>query len=95
MKLVYATVIAALVASPSLAALNCAPASDVADILQDRYGESVTIRALSKRGYVMEIWSNAETGSWSYVAQRPDGVACIMDEGEAFQAVDDPAGEQM
>ena len=95
MKLILAAALAFLLAFPVQAAPNCAGASDVAQILKEKYGESVFSRALSKRGYVLEMWVNLETGTWTAVVQRSDGLACIVDEGEAFQMVDEAGGEPL
>lgn len=63
--------------------------------LQRRYGE-----AQQSYGYspdwrsVVEIWSNADTGTWTLLVSGANGRSCVIGSGDAWGAVDaEPAGD--
>ena len=66
--------------SPAYAQVECGPADAVATELSETYGEA-------SRGYglwgavVIEIIVNAETGTWTVVTHRPDGLTCVVAHG--------------
>lgn len=90
MKLLIAA-LAACVALPAMAQENCAPRDVVTESLRSRYGESVQSMGMVANGTVLEMWANAETGTWSIMITRPDGISCLPASGRGFEAVDSPA----
>lgn len=77
---------AALVAScaPAYAQTECAATQDVYDIMKGMYGEERHARGLSDRGFLTEIWGNEETGTWTIIATSPEGISCVLDQGQNF-----------
>ena len=73
---------------------NCAPRDDVIAMLAGKYGETVQGGGFSgQRGTVVFTFANLETGSWSIIEVRPDGVACLMASGGMYRPPDlIPAG---
>ena len=49
--------------------------------LAQQYGEETRFTALSNGGRLIQIFVNAETGSWTAIAINPDGSACMIDAG--------------
>lgn len=96
MKLALATVLAAFFAWPVDAAPHCASYAAVTDILTSKYSETRRIGGLSKFGDLFEFWASDKTGSWSVVKKRPDGLSCIVDEGQMYREIPTtPEGEEM
>lgn len=69
---------------PAWAQAPCAEKGRVHERLSQVYGETLQSHGLSAGGYMLEIWGNTETGSWSVVRVLPDGMACLVDLGQAF-----------
>lgn len=68
----------------------CPPSDAMADTLQRQYGETVTAGGVLGERQYMYITTNPLTGSFSILATRPDGTACIVLSGKGF-ALADPA----
>lgn len=89
------TALAVLLAWPAYAQNNCAPREVVLEMLTQKYGESRQSIGMMGGANVMEMWANMETGSWSAVITRPDGIACVAASGQSFERLDEelePAG---
>ncbi|MGP1395408.1 MAG: hypothetical protein ACTS3R_07840 [Inquilinaceae bacterium] len=72
----------------------CAPHAAVTAELAARFGERPVGRGLEARGIVMELFVAADRGgtaTWTLVAVRPDGTACLVAAGEAWADVALPA----
>lgn len=76
-----ASVTAMAYAPKALAQDNCAPTEMVHDTLGEQYGESLIFEGLDPRG-IAEIW--AGDNSWSLVITRPDGISCLVAEGQDY-----------
>lgn len=84
----------ALLATPALAQPPpCAPAGDLLRHLDGKYGERPAGRGLSNRGVLVLLTRSADGASWTLVALLPDGMACLIDSGEDWQAVAAPTGD--
>ena len=66
---------------------NCAPRPVVLDRLGEDYGETRQSIGLSGQGAVIEVFASPETGSWTIIVTRPDGITCLVAAGEAFEAM--------
>lgn len=84
-----------LLASPVLAQQPpaCAPAGDLLRHLEGAYGERPAGRGLSNRGALVLLVRSADGATWTLLALLPDGMACLIDGGEDWQAVAAPAGD--
>jgi hypothetical protein len=90
MRLILAA-IAVCLAMPA-AAQQCAPRDYIAGFLLDNYGERVTATGLDINGTLMTMWANTATGTWTLTATNAQGVTCLLAEGQAYEAGDDPQG---
>ncbi len=86
MKAIFSTI---LVAATSLtqaqAAGNCGPKQLVFDSLIARYGETAFASGTSI-SYAVEFYGNPKSASWSIVAIKPDGMACVIAEGKVLKS---------
>lgn len=65
--------------------------------LTSTFGESRRHRGLIEGGEtLLEVWRNDETGSWTTILIKPDGAACGLTAGSAWQnlpAQQEPSGD--
>lgn len=81
-----------LLATSASAANRCVLKDQMYEVLAVRFGEARVTRALAADGSaVIETWANTRTGTWTLIAIRPDGLACLIVSGEAFLLV--PPGD--
>ena len=76
----------AAVAAPACAQAVCGPRAEIAARLAGEFAEVPIGRGLSADGRMVEVFASAD-GSWTLVATRPDGHACLAAVGEAWEAV--------
>ncbi|WP_420325483.1 hypothetical protein [Mameliella sp.] len=64
--------------------------------LAERFGQR-RVAVMLSQGSVVEIYAHPELGEWTALRVGPDGMACVVDFGEAFFAVDDrpPQGDPL
>lgn len=89
-RLIFATLFFAI-ATPSAvqARTVCAERDSMISQLKKQFGESERGVGLSGAEALVEIWSSEETGSWTIVMTRPNGIACVMASGQSW--IDAPA----
>ncbi|KPD14346.1 hypothetical protein [Phaeobacter sp. 11ANDIMAR09] len=83
----------AAIAPPAFAA-SCAPRDGVVERLQQTYSENLTAGGLQQSqsvNTVVEVWSSAETGSFTVLVTHPTGISCIVAAGEHYFEVATPA----
>jgi hypothetical protein len=68
--------------------MMCGKRADLVRQLGEKYGESRRSLGLAGGRGVVELFASEATGSWTILITSPQGVACLMAAGEAFQ--DDP-----
>lgn len=74
--------VAALIASAAAAQQpNCKPRAEMLADLKQRYGEDIIGGGISDRGLLMILLRSPLGETWSVVAMRTDGQACIVDGG--------------
>ena len=71
-------------AIPAAAQQACAPRADIVAHLEAKYGETRIGAGLQTRGSVTEVFVSAESGTWTIIVTRPDGMACAVAAGEAW-----------
>ena len=64
---------------------QCAPRGDVLRQLTDTYGETRRGVGIARQGAVIEVFASDTTGSWTITATLPDGTACLMASGQAYE----------
>jgi len=72
--------------TPAIAEPNCASLPDLMGGLAANFGEQPRVTALM--GGSMLIITVAPTGGWTALEVQPDGTACIVAAGEAFEIMD-------
>ena len=84
--LVFTTVAGiALPAAPAGAQMVCGKRADIISQLSEKYGETRRSMGLAQGQGVVELYASDETGSWTILMTSPQGVACMMAAGQAFQ----------
>ena len=62
----------------------CADRTSLVRSLSNNYAEQPRSLGLAANGAVFEIFTS-ETGSWTILVTRPDGVSCLMATGEGWE----------
>ena len=76
---------AAFFAPAAMAQNPCMDLAQAAERLERSHGEVPTWRGMSARGYMIVLFESAETGTWTIVMVRRDGLACPLDAGLAAE----------
>jgi hypothetical protein len=66
---------------------TCADRGEVVERLQTKYGETRQSLGLGRNNGVVEVYASDETGTWTILLSRPDGMACLVAAGEYFETV--------
>lgn len=80
--------IAAVLATrtPAETRLPCGERKAVIAALTERHGERRQAIGLGRDGSgVVEFYASPETGSWTILFTRPDGITCLIAAGEGFE----------
>ena len=89
-RVLVALCIAALVVLTGLAVKAqtppCIVLTDALAALQQRYGEVPRVSGLASNGSLMIITAG-EAGGWSVLLVTPDGQACMVASGDAFEVL--------
>jgi hypothetical protein len=67
---------------------KCGPRDAAVEHLASRYGESLQIQGIMPNGEVMEIFANITTGSWTAIGSNPNGMSCLLADGQNFTRLD-------
>jgi hypothetical protein len=82
--------LAALIAVPAQAQTpQCAPVTDALTVLEAKYQEAPRVSGLASNGSMMLITAS-ESGGFSVMLVSPDGLACMVASGSAFEVQDAP-----
>jgi hypothetical protein len=82
--LVAAATVAAATAPARAAPMSCAERTDIIQKLDDAYAEKQQASALTSTGSVLEVYVS-RSGTWSMLVSKPDGTACVVAVGEAWE----------
>lgn len=77
----------------ALAQNTCGPHEEIVHRLRGNYGEERIGFGLAGNGALIELFHNAERGTWTFMYTRPDGIACLMAAGGDWEVVA-PATEE-
>ena len=90
-SLLVSAALAAAAAAPAQAqSRNCGPHGAVTAHLAERFSESRQMIGLGANNQIVEVYASPESGSWTILVSRPDGLACIVAAGENFEMTQDP-----
>ena len=62
----------------------CATRAQVTEHLKQKFGETRRSAGLVDSRQILEVWRSDETGSWTILMTRADGVSCIVAAGSAW-----------
>lgn len=87
--LVRAAIAATLVANTPYAEAEtrqaCAARDQVVRKLEERFGETLRSIGLHQSDGVVEVYSSEETGTWTILMTRPDGISCLISSGQMWE----------
>jgi hypothetical protein len=63
----------------------CAKRDQVVRKLEEKFGETLRSIGLHQSDGVVEIYSSDETGSWTILMTRPDGMSCLLASGQLWE----------
>lgn len=66
---------------------NCAPRGAIVERLESKYGESRQTIGLGTDNAVVEVFASADTGTWTILVTRPNGISCLVAAGQGFELV--------
>ena len=81
-----ALVFGAAALAPPAYAMSCAPRDGMVERLETQYKETLTARGLQNANALVEIFTSPETGSFTVLISRPDGISCIVSSGTHYFA---------
>lgn len=89
--LAAATVAATLASTGQAAAQNlCMPRDKIIEVLNTRYAEEPISRGLASGGQMVEVFSSADGSTWTLLLTAPDGISCMMAEGQGWSSLPGP-----
>src|SRR5690554_1283061 len=68
----------ALIALPALAQAPCAPHDALVATIADSFGEALQGVGLQSNSTLLEIYVSDESGTWTILVTRPDGMSCMI-----------------
>jgi hypothetical protein len=68
----------------------CAERSTVIARLAERYGETLQSLGLQTNSSILEVYASEATGTWTILLTRPNGVACLVASGQAWEKLETP-----
>ncbi len=76
-----ATAAVMTLAGAAAAQSNCAPRDVIVERLTAGYHEGLAGGGLRSETQVLEVWAAPETGTWTVLITRADGMTCVMASG--------------
>lgn len=68
-------------------ARNCGPRDLVITRLAEGFGETRQSMGLGANNAVIEVYASDESGTWTILVTTPNGTACLVASGQAFEAL--------
>ncbi|MGF1660755.1 MAG: hypothetical protein ACFCUS_15140 [Rubrimonas sp.] len=87
---------AAAAASPPASAQQpiCGDRASLVTQLQKKYGEARRAMGLQGESTLIEVFASSDTGTWTILFTRPDGVTCAVAAGQAWREEDGEAATE-
>ncbi len=70
------------------AMMRCGERDAVIEHLSSRFGETLRSLGVQHGQGLIEIFANADSGSWTILLTTPSGISCLMAAGEAWRALE-------
>ncbi len=87
LRWIVPSLIAYMIAAPAASQTACtAERAEMIKNLSGNYQESPVAIGLTRDGAVLEILAS-ETGSWTILITRPNGVSCMVTSGQAWDTI--------
>jgi hypothetical protein len=80
-------VLSAALPAAAQAAGSCTAHDDMVRHLAEGWGESRQAIALDSGSAMVEVYANADTGTWTLTVTQPGGPTCMVASGQAFEMV--------
>jgi len=64
---------------------TCAKREQVVQKLEEKFGETLRSIGLHQSDGVVEVYSSDETGTWTILMTRPDGITCLLASGQLWE----------
>jgi hypothetical protein len=84
------TTAAAAETGPQAVQAPCKPWREVAQYLGERYAEHPVAVGLQSDGSLLQVYAATTTSTWTLVSMRPDGMACLIGAGKAWELLATP-----
>lgn len=66
--------------------LTCQDRAKLVSTLEDKYNERLDSIGLQTPELLLEIWSSDDTGSFTVLITKPNGVSCVVASGKNWQS---------
>lgn len=66
---------------------NCAPRQVIVQKLTQEFGESRRGLGLIRQTAVMEVFASEDSGSWTIIVTRSNGITCLIAAGQGYEAL--------
>lgn len=83
-SLVFGTV---ALGPPALAQATCMPRDNMVDSLNSKFSETLAGGGLQTEHRLIEIWRSSESGTFTIIMTRPDGMSCVLAAGQNWHDV--------
>ena len=60
--------------------------------LMERFGERLQSAGVTSGGYLAEAYANPDSGTWTWLLTRPDGLTCLWSAGQGWRRAPGGAG---
>ncbi|MHA6326213.1 hypothetical protein [Roseivivax sp. CAU 1753] len=74
-------------AEPASAQTACAPRALIVDRLARQFGEAPQSVGLVASDTLIEVFASDESGTWTILMTRADGISCLVANGSAFETL--------
>ena len=73
----------------------CGPRTEIVAKLESKYGETIHAVGLAGGGGgVVELLVSDESGSWTLLFSKPNGMTCLLAAGESWETVPPDGGQK-
>jgi hypothetical protein len=71
----------------------CKPWKEVAQYLGQHYSEHPVAVGLQSDGSLLQVYAAQNASTWTLVNMRPDGMACLISAGKAWEKLTKPKAD--
>ena len=73
-----------LASTPAFAQQNCGNSEQIHRMLSEQYRESRQVVGVVNEQSVLEVWANTESGTWTILITRTNGMSCLAAYGISY-----------